>query len=533
MKKLSTQGYERDKETKELIVPEVSGQKLTDEQANQLGEALDEITSEEATFPSNNGVLEHEMEYIDPSTVEGEEVLAITDPNTGLTSTVPVKPTMEDMEMAELLNVPVDDLINMPTSIEEIDIKDEYYEKNLKEATFHVEEGDIPEIIELVKEYRKNPKQDWLSKFPKCLINEIDKICKETNNFNMPYRKWIATQFLQEIVVSSGMDKVIIDMQSQLQKVFDTESKFMKMAIDFCETEMETAIDKKIAAANKLIEDFEEKRIIKENELMLAKDQNNEEYIVQIDSEIKELEKKLTTCRNQIENFNKLKAQVRESYMLTDLLEQVQSGKIKVKPKHTEKYKRHCQEFLFKYRDISSKGTPYKIDDISICVPILVRLLPMFTARQLGNTIIAFTMQTKNYSSRNVYEHAYMYFFIRNIKNLSMTLKLGDENITEFTKVLLTNIFKITCAVNKLDESELQEDLEAALTSVQAADKNLTDKETKSAPTEEERKALMKKMEDDKKKRAQALKLGSAIKASMSNQPVSAFQNPAFRPRKK
>lgn len=496
----TTQGYERDKETKEPIVPEVSGTKLTDEQAKKIGEALDEITSEEAAFPSNNGVLECKRENMDPANAESDTVLTITDPNTGLVSSIPITQSekMEDIEMAKLLNVSVDQLYKMPETVDEIEIKDEFFEKNLKEGTFNVDEADIPEIISLIKEFRKNPNQDWLSKLPNSVIREIDKISQETKNFSIPFRKMVANSFLQEIVTSSGMDKVIVDMQAQLQKAFDTEKPFMRMAMDFCQTSMEEELSKKIAAVQKCIAELTEK------------------YEAAEDGETKEkLGHDIDVCNKQVASFAKLKTAIAESYQLTDLLEKTKSGKIKVKKKHTDKYKRHCQEFLFKYRG----DTAFVIDDITVCVPILSRLLPMFSPKELANTIIAFTMQTMNYSSKDVYQHAYMYYFIRNIKNLSIAL--SDEGHTEFSKVLLTNLFKVTCAVNHIEEDELKDELSAALDYVQSITE-LTDSNTPKVPTETEREAILAKMKDAREKRNAAQKAGANVKSEMRSESLVA-----------
>ena len=486
---MSSVNYERDKETLEPEVVVSKGATLSEEEVKALSDALGEITSEEASLPSNNGVLECESEYVAPEDIKSELITETVNVNTGITSITPINDASNaDLEMAKLLNISVDELYKMPETIDEIEIDDEFFKKNLSESEFKISDEDIIATIPLIKEFRKNPEQNWYEKLPAGIIKEIDIICRETRNTSLPYKKFVARQFIEQIVVSSGMDKVIVDMQSVLNKAFDTEKPFMRMAMDFCQTSMETDLYKRIDSLKDKVEELKT-----------------------TDSENKDIE----IINKQIDNYQRLVDSIHESYMITDLIEQVKAGKIKVKKKHTDKYKRHCQEFLFKYRG----DTAFVIDDITICVPILCRLLPMFSPVELGNSIIAFTMQCKNYSSKDVYQHSYMYYFIRNIKNL--TIALSDEEHTEFSKVLLSNLFKLTCLVNNINEESLQEDLDDALNYVQATNEIVSFNETQTkVPTEAERAAVLDKMRQARENRKLAQDAAKVVKTDMKAESI-------------
>ena len=477
--------------TENTFEPEVvvnKGVTLTDEQVQAMCDILGEVTAEEASLPSNNGVLECEREYIAPEDIKSAVVTETIDVNTGIVNTTPVEDSTDvDLEMAKLLNISVDELYKMPETIDEIEIDDEFFKKNLSEGEFNISDEDIVKTIPLIKEFRKNPEQNWYDKLPAGIIKEIDIICGEIKNNSLSYKKFVARQFLEQIVVSSGMDKVIVDMQATLNKAFDAEKPFMRMAMDFCQTSMETELFKRIDSLKAKVEELDVETAAKDIEII----------------------------NRQIDNYQRLADSIRESYMITDLIEKVKAGKIKVKKKHTNKYKRHCQDFLFKYRG----DTAFVIDDITICVPILCRLLPMFTPVELGNSIIAFTMQCMNYSSKDVYQHSYMYYFIRNIKNL--TIALDDEEHTEFSKVLLGNLFTLTCLVNGIEEESLQEELDVALNYVQATSSvvSLNEKVTH-VPTDAERAAVLAKMKEAKENRKIAETAGKVVKQEMNAESI-------------
>ncbi len=423
----TTEGYERN-ENKEPIIPlRQNPNSMTEEQANQFAKAIDQFAEENKEdemelLEGDNEPLPEE--YLDPSEAQRETVTEVIDPNTGLHCIKEHTPTFTEVDksLAELLNIDPAELYNIPDSVNDLVIPDEYYVNNIKSSEMiKVNEMDIHSLIPLLKEYRTKPKQDWYAKLPESLRIEINKIAAESQNPDYSFKKLIAKTFMDEIVTSSGADKIIIDFQQQMSKAFDCKD-FLTMSLDYAQTGFEKELDEKIAKIDEIIDSEE----MKEHRELLEK---------------------------QKENFVKLKERIRESYMLTDLMKQLKSGKIKVKAKHTDKYGRFCKEFLFKYKN----DTPYIIDDITICVPVLIKLLPMFDKYQIGNFIIAFIMQTKNYNSKDAYDHAYMSYFVSNIKKL--ILEQPDQEHTVFTKVLLSNIYKCICLVNGLEIEYSEEEL--------------------------------------------------------------------------
>lgn len=443
---MSTTNFERDKETKEPIIPLRESSKLTTEQAEAIAKTVDEVAAD----PDMEGLPENkecEMEYINPDEAEKETVTVMTDPNTGistpLTNSQIEKLDAIDKSLAKLLDINPAELYAIPKSVDEIQIPDEFYEKNIRESKelLKIKEEDIKHLIPLIKEYRQNPNQNWYEKVPEGVKIEINKACAGMNNSTLATRKFIAKSFISQIVTDSGMDRVIIDMQQQLNKAFDT-SEFMTMTLDYVQTSTEAKLDQEIATIDELLKKATGEMVATNNDINHGEN-NPDKNKTDID-----------VLNKQKNNFIRLKKSIQESYMLTDLIAKLESGKIKVKPKHTVKYKRFCTDFLFKYKG----KTPFIINDITVCVPSLRRFLPMFTNEQLGNFVIAFCMQTMNYDSSDPYDHAYMSYFINNIRDL-LLVKPNQEH-TAFSKALLQNVYKAVCLVNHIEPDLHEEDIE-------------------------------------------------------------------------
>lgn len=437
-KLIQTNTYERDSVTKEPIVPIAKGLSESMDKFKAISDAIEKSTPEidkmlkDITSDNNKEV---EMEYISPEDVSTDNITVVTNPNTGICAPLPAKYDNIDKEMARLLNINPAELYSIPDSVDDIEIPDEFYINNFKDSDFDIEDTDVTYLVSLIKEYRKNSNQNWYEKLPINMVKQINKMCMEIGNSDLSYRKFIANSFMQQIVATSGMDKVIIDMQKSLSEAYNVDD-IMKIALDLTQTSMENEIDIRI----KTVDELEEK--IK---LDIENGVGTDEVITKDGIMVNKLEYELSICAKQRENFMKQKYSISQSYQFSSLIDDLEKGKIKVKKKHTDKYGRFCKEFLFKYQN----DTPFVIDDITICVPILIKKLTMFTSEQIANFVIAFCMQVKNFNSRDAYDHTYMYYVIHNIKTLNF---VSNQEHNNFSKELLYNIYRCVSLVNNLNE---------------------------------------------------------------------------------
>ena len=124
--------------------------------------------------------------------------------------------------------------------------------------------------------------------------------------------------------------------------------------------------------------------------------------------------------------------------------------KIKIKKIDIDKYKRHCENFLFKYK----KDVPYVIDDISICAPILCRKLPEYDTVEIIRFMIAFMKYTMNFKANDVADHTFMSYFISNIKNMDFVNISKDQEASAFINVFLNNIERGVRLINGYSEYE-------------------------------------------------------------------------------
>ena len=228
---------------------------------------------------------------------------------------------------------------------------------------------DMNALLDLIDEYRSTENADdvnWYVKLPESIKNNINKQCIDANNNTLWAKKVFALELIKGLITDAGIDKLIVDMQKSLEEAFDM-GPLMEMILEKQKTSFEVNIQNVI---NKMKENNEDEAKIKQLEGV------RDAYI--------------------------------ESYKLDGLYNAICNHKIKVKDFDVEKYRRHCESFLFKYK----KDTPFIISDISICIPILIRKLPEYTSEELAKFIIAFIKYTQNMNSKDVVDHTFLSYFI-------------------------------------------------------------------------------------------------------------------------
>ena len=390
-----------------IIIPENT---LSAEQAEEVKAVINNVPmSEDEKLMKAISSGQVELDPVEDVTVSKEVTI---DPSTGIINNVGADEKSEeedaiDREMARLLDINVEDLYSLPKSQSEIPYDRELVKENILQLGFE-NEADIIILLDLIDEYRataedQREKLNWYPKLPNSIQDNINKQCASVGN-NSPWaKKTFALELIKGLIMDAGIDRLTIDMQKSLQEAFDM-GPLMEMLLDKQKTAFEVNIQD-----------------------IIDKMKGNNE------------------AEEKIKQLEGVRDAYIESYTLNGLYTAISNHKIKVKDFDVEKYARHCETFLFKYK----KDTQFIISDISACVPILIRKLPEYTSEQLAKFIIAFIKYTQNMSAYDVVDHTFMSYFISNIRSLDLTST--DITKMEFSTILLSNIDKCVRAINKME----------------------------------------------------------------------------------
>ena len=158
-----------------------------------------------------------------------------------------------------------------------------------------------------------------------------------------------------------------------------------------------------------------------------------------------------STMRDMINNLPKMVEKLREEgneesaqkvekfleiyndvYSLDSYKEAWKSGKIKVKKFDIEKFDRNIASFNMKYE--KSKNT---IPNLDQAYPILRTALPEETSDiKIKKFIVGFVKYTMNMDPNNIEDHAYMYYFVKNIVHSNKYDKANEDEITYYNHVI-------------------------------------------------------------------------------------------------
>lgn len=398
----------------ELVAKSKDGT-ISEKAAKEVFKAIQEEDNDEIktvlNLPSNNGVIESDGSGV-PENSESEVQV---DPVTGLMREVPEKVTIDDIdrEMAKLLDMEPEDLVNLPSSINDVPFDEELVSGNVKNYCGVDDIDTVTGIIEVIKKYRKTPdsekeKINWYNEMPETVKDAINKQCAMVPQQNIKSaKKLFANEIIVGLIRDAGIDRMTVDLNNVMQEFNNAGNELISMSLDLQRSSMEESIDK-------YIENLEESK---------SKEGLTEEDLAKIEE--------------NITLFNKVKDAFIESYRLEGLLDMLRRHKIRVRPIDVkDRYAKHCNDFLYKY----SKDTPFIIHDISLCTPILHRRFPEYTVEEVAKFIVAFIRYTMNYNAKDVVDHTFMYYFIHNIIHIDYAIEGKDQKEHAFVNLFCGNI---------------------------------------------------------------------------------------------
>lgn len=372
---------------------------LTDEQVDQIVEALDESIKgtkleEIANLPSNNGV-----EEATTSTEAGSHkmVKVSIDPNTGEHKMVgeAVEEDEETFEeMCERIQNSDIKLDEAPITEEELAgyIKGEEDKKDtLSEMCSGVDVSDeaIKELLTLVNRKLKGEEFNVYKSLPEDIKKLVDSYLVSVGAAgnsveHKQFRNMISEQLISEFITNISLSRAQKDFNKEVEDLFTKAS-----------TEIAESIIGYSSERNKAYREYADK--------------------------IEDADKK-----EKVLNILDL---IDEGYNITSLKEF--SKKCKIKKFELEKHNRVFDSFHYKYKD-----SPYNIYSIDVVRPILYRNInngevEEFTGADINAFFIAFCKQVANMRPEVVTDHAYMYYVIYNIALLDINKGNSTKDVSE------------------------------------------------------------------------------------------------------
>lgn len=392
--------------------------------ADKYKQMINAIPSAEKDFidnlPSNNGqlVVDENANSKPVDEVDTETKAVSINPLTGV-----YEQQLDDLgiskEMADMLELKPEDLLDIPESISDINIPDDILTKNIQENG--IQDAELAaQMMTLVQEYRKmddpfRSNVNWYKKLPEKIRSIIDKQCMEVNNNSIAAKKTFAEAFIQDIVNDAGIDSIVVDMQKSMEDAFDLSG-----ITEYILSESKTEFEKNMEAT-------------------MERTRNVENLDEEKKAELLERQEKV------------LKA-FHDAYSYESFIKAIKSGKVRVKPFDIHKYSRWLKEFYTKYEG----DTPFVIKDPSVMAPILHRFFPEYTPEQCTAFVIAFIKFTRNMNPNDVVDHTYMSYFIHNISQLDLVRHKASER--DFINILSNNIKTALDAINNIKSENESED---------------------------------------------------------------------------
>lgn len=375
----------------------MSENKLTEEQVEQINEAIEESVKENKELssikemPSNNGVEENEG-----NTEEGEMKLAQIniDPNTGehrIIKTIEDEDTVDSQTFEELVADIESGKIKVDTDNSPIT------EKELKDIVELDEDGNIDFTNEEYKTLlsivnRRQNGEDF--NIYKLLPDPIKKVINETigisENSSMvtkeirTIRNSMAESYIDQYIINASIARARGDLNKEMESLFkDTQQDIAEYTVEY------TA-------------------------------ERNRAYREQVEAmEDEEKKEKLLEVLDTIDS----------AYSLDPLKEFAKNCKIK--KYDLENPKNYFRDFINKY-----SKSEYNIYDIKLTLPILERKIvdnEKYNNADVVAFLVCFCKYIRNFNSDNIVEHSFMYYVIYNIV-------LMDANTSEKT-IEVSNIF--------------------------------------------------------------------------------------------
>ena len=367
--------------------------KITEEEVNEIAEALETTTSDETKIMqdiSKNGVSYNKETNMTEVISE-----ATADPETGLYSFKPVSNENNSKTLADLLEDENGDIVN------DINITDDTYQKagdmfNIKDIKVCMD------IINIVKRFKSGEKFDYYSELPHTLKQLAVNMAMGSGVSKKEAAKDILTMASQDL----GIEQSSLDFNQMVKKELELPN-MTEMYAEFLQERIEKGYEE---IAQKL--------------------------------ETAGQPEKAEAYRDIIDAF-------KDTYTFDRLFAFANENKSFVRKlkKEIKRYERWVTDFNYKY-----KGSKFTIFDITLIINSIMRALETtLDIDQAKKIMVLIAKSVQNYDSNNVVDHSYMFYLIYHFT----TLDHVAPGKSEFTDTFKSNIVKLAQLIETIENEKV------------------------------------------------------------------------------
>lgn len=394
--KIAAVGQSVKGKTAKVVIPgEAPALMMTNEDVANVAKKMEECVEDDATtqfikgLPSNNGVTTRSMD-------ENEEDI---DPQVALTTTNPESGAAivhgivgEDFEEKDI-DFDFDKYLNMDDySLEKLEFTKEVFTDDILD-TFRIKKSEVDAVVNVINRVKSGEEFNIYNELPQSLRILVDNLTAANSEganslTHTANKNRAARDIINSIAAEVGADKYQYDLEALLHKQMQTTTSNV----------VQEAYTDLITSKKKQMYDTAEK-------------------VEAIDAD---KAAKLRAIGDACE----------ESYKLDKFYDALKNHKIKIKKYDIERPDKIYRDFCYKYHD--SAMCINQVSDITIAIPRHLnsteKEIPNVTGKTISGLAVAFCKYCQNMSPNVPEEHAFMYYFIKNILALDVTVP-GEECI--------------------------------------------------------------------------------------------------------
>lgn len=371
------------KVNEEMIKEELE---LTDEQVEEIVATLHPKTEEAETVETEGDGVPYNV--LNKGNLIKTQVKVSIDPETGMQMVegVAENENKKDISLSDVLDG--EDELKLATITEDTC-------KELEDLG--LSEEDTQKLYSIILRYKAKEKFNIYNELPTTIKNMVDNLAMSKNPRVLSE---VSKNILEFFINQLHMEQEFIDLQESLKKELDIPG----------------------------VVDMYAEHLIKSMEVDL----------------IKKAEEIEATDPEKAKQLRHVSTTFTDTYKFTlQKLELDNNPKIVKKiNKDLKKFNRHCMEFNYKYQN-----SKFKITDVSLLVNCLSRHLGEdISVEDIKKFVLLFTNICRNMSDKNIIEHTFMYYTIKNI--------LTIEHLQKDNEFYTNMISDITDIINRIKEIE-------------------------------------------------------------------------------
>lgn len=380
------------------ISEELKKDKLSDEKIREIAKEIDNMKNTDAITPEDLQQYAENLKDFEGSgeNTELESVDIQVDENGH-----PIPVNVDGIDFSDCTDMDTFEKLCQltPEQIKEhIDITKEAIESSPIMDFSSISDEDVMTLINCVNRYRKGEDFSYYNALPqsiKDMINHTFGVATGPLNTSQT-RKLMAKELYDQIIQDNYINKISTDMQASIDKEYnkiyeETRGELKK----YNDSQRDFFENISLQQAEKLREDGGEENIAK------------------------------------AETLEKSSSAFVESYTYESMFNKYKSGKIKIKKIDVEKFDSRCKEFDFKYKD-----NRFIINTVGDILPVLVKEFDgVLTEDQIKRFIILFIKYTMNMKPEVIYEHIFMYYFVKHLISIPYRNKDDEEECKFYDEI--------------------------------------------------------------------------------------------------